>query len=234
MKDLQNSKSGLLINSGSSRTLWRNNLVLLFSLCIMIFILPVLPSEDYLLSRILLAVIVISGLFAAEFSRRIFKILVGLGSIVILMIAVNLVFTDSKNIDALSLILNTFFFIAVTVALITHVAKAETVSRSTLVLAVNSYLLIGLTASILFIILDLLVPESFPQIDFGPGSFSAFIYFGFVTLTTLGYGDITPAVPLARSLATFTTLIGQLYLVIIMAFIIGKFLNTKGTDQKME
>ena len=74
----------------------------------------------------------------------------------------------------------------------------------------------------------------FSQIDFGPGSFSAFIYFGFVTLTTLGYGDITPALPLARSLATFTTLVGQLYLVIIMAFIIGKFLNTKGTDQKLE
>ncbi len=230
MKNLRNPDSGLLIKSGSSRSLWRNNLVLLFSLCMMIFILPVLPSEDYLLSRILLALIVISGLVAAEFNRRVFIRLSVLGSIVILMIVINLVFTDSTNIDVISLFLNTFFFIAVTSALIAHVAQAKTVSRSTLLLAVNSYLLIGLTASILFIILDLLIPQSFPQIEFGPGSFSAFIYFGFVTLTTLGYGDITPALPLARSLATFTSLFGQLYLVIIMAFIIGKYLNTKRSD----
>jgi hypothetical protein len=48
-----------------------------------------------------------------------------------------------------------------------------------------------------------------------------------VTLTTLGYGDILPLTPLARSLAAFTALFGQLYLVIIMAFLIGKYANAK-------
>jgi voltage-gated potassium channel Kch len=84
---------------------------------------------------------------------------------------------------------------------------------------------------LLFVILDLYAPNSFSNILAEQDTFSTFIYFAFVTLTTLGYGDISPLTPLARSLSTFTALFGQLYLVIIMALIVGKFLNTKGSDQ---
>jgi len=74
-------------------------------------------------------------------------------------------------------------------------------------------------------ILDLYIPASFSQLDPNEEGFSSFVYYGLVTLTTLGYGDISPSTALARSLSTFTALTGQLYLVIIMAIIIGKFLN---------
>jgi drug/metabolite transporter (DMT)-like permease len=83
--------------------------------------------------------------------------------------------------------------------------------------------------SILFLILDIFLPDSFLQLDPGDGSLSSYIYFGLVTLTTLGYGDITPDTAMARSLSTFTALFGQLYLVIIMALIIGKYLTGKRT-----
>ncbi|MEA3461831.1 MAG: potassium channel family protein, partial [Bacteroidota bacterium] len=127
--------------------------------------------------------------------------------------------------------LNTLFFIVVTVALVVHVARAREVDRSTLLSAINSYLLIGLSLSILFVILDLFVPGSFAQVDAPEAGFSTFLYYGFVTLTTLGYGDITPSTELARSLAVFTALFGQLYLVIIMALIIGKYLKGKKSTE---
>jgi hypothetical protein len=73
--------------------------------------------------------------------------------------------------------------------------------------------------------MDLFIPGSFSQVDSSEGNYPTFIYFGFVTLTTLGYGDITPDTILARSLSIFTALIGQLYLVIIMAILIGKYLH---------
>jgi hypothetical protein len=119
----------------------------------------------------------------------------------------------------------------VTIALVSHIASTREVYGSTLLAAINSYLLIGLTLSILFLILDIFLPGSFSQIDSVSGNLSSYIYYGFVTLTTLGYGDITPDTALARSLSTFTALFGQLYLVIIMALIIGKYLKEKRTTE---
>jgi hypothetical protein len=54
-----------------------------------------------------------------------------------------------------------------------------------------------------------------------------FMYFSLVTLTTVGYGDITPAVVIARSLANFEALIGQLYPAILIAGIVTRVLESK-------
>ena len=63
-----------------------------------------------------------------------------------------------------------------------------------------------------------------------------FIYYSFVTMTTLGYGDITPLKSLARSLSIFFSVAGQLYLAFIIATLVGKYLgggekpHAKNTD----
>jgi len=214
-------------DSGRQRNLMRTNILLLIALLVMIFFLPVIPLESHILTRLLLALVVASGLFAAEFSRSLFSILFAVACVVIGISVLSLFQKESDLLTYLSFFLVTAFFVVITIALVTHIAGSEKVSGATLLCAVNSYLLIGLTLSMLFIILDLVVPSSFGQIETEGNRTSVFIYFGFVTLTTLGYGDISPASPLARSLATFTALFGQLYLVIIMAFLIGKYSNAK-------
>ena len=88
----------------------------------------------------------------------------------------------------------------------------------------------GLSASIMFLMLNFAVPDSFTNIQTEAGHLSDYLYFGFITLSTVGYGDITPTAPLARSLTIFVALGGQLYLVIVMAMIIGKFLNSQRQD----
>lgn len=225
----KNANKRHLIRSGEGRAsvLLNTNLILLIALTMIIFIVPVITRGSLYLTRILLGVIVVSGLFAADFSRTAFRILATLGMLLLLTSALDLLFPASQNLNILVFFLNTLFFIIVTIALVAHVAAAREVYHSTLLCAINGYLLIGLTLSILFLILDLFLPGSFSQIDAVEGNFSSYIYFGFVTLTTLGYGDITPATPLARSLASSTALFGQLYLVIIMALIIGKYLSGK-------
>lgn len=214
----------------SNKKLWRNNVVLFLALIALIFVLPSIPMEDFRPTRIILTLIVASGLFAAEFNKRVFRILFVLGFLVISVTLLDLFIPDSRTLDIISFFANTFFFTLVTMALVARVALAKTAEASTVLCAINSYLLIGLTASLLLIIVELFAPQSFNPINQETISFSRFIYFGFVTLTTLGYGDITPATPLARSMATFIALFGQLYLVIIMAMIIGKFLKTKGEN----
>jgi len=219
-----------MIRTGSKKSLWRNNLALFISLMALIFAMPVIPIEDHKLTRIILALIVASGLYATEFKARVFRLLFVLGSFVVSVTLLDFIIPNSRVLDIIVFFSNTLFFVLVTLALVAHVARAKTADRSTILCAINSYLLIGLTASLLLLILFLFAPQSFNQIDPANFSFSSFLYFGFVTLTTLGYGDITPATPLARSISTFFALFGQLYLVIIMAMIIGKYLYTSGKD----
>ncbi len=215
-----------LIRSGPERKriLLIANVILLLALSMMIFVVPLIPIKDLNLVRVMLAIVAISGLFAAEFSRAAFRILVSIGTVVVLVTLLNLVLPDSQALSSITFSLNTLYFIVITIALVAHVARAREVFGSTLLCAINSYLLIGLTLSILFLIMDLLLPGSFLQIETAQESYSSFVYYGFVTLTTLGYGDITPDSALAKSLSTLTALFGQLYLVIIMAILIGKFL----------
>jgi voltage-gated potassium channel len=227
------SKPRKLIRSDLDRNkvMLRTNLILLLALSMMIFVLPVIPWQANLLTSVLLSILIISGLFAADFSRAAFRILFSIGTLVILVTLLNLVLPYSRDLNVLTFFLNTLFFIIVTIALVSHVASAREVYGSTLLCAINSYLLIGLTLSILILILDIFLPGSFSQLDSVSGNLSPYIYYGFVTLTTLGYGDITPDTALARSFSTFTALFGQLYLVIIMALIIGKYLTGKRTTE---
>jgi hypothetical protein len=218
-----------MIRSGPDRqrSLLRSNIILLIALLLIIFLMPVIPIEFTLVNRTLLCLVVISGLLAADFSRSVFKLLSGFASMVLAVTLLGLFFRDSETFAYLTFILNTVFFVVITIALITHVAGASDVRVSTLLCAVNSYLLIGLSFSMLFILLDLIAPGSFHLSGDPANKFSTILYFSFVTLTTLGYGDILPLTALARSLAAFTALFGQLYLVIIMAFLIGKFISAK-------
>jgi hypothetical protein len=67
-------------------------------------------------------------------------------------------------------------------------------------------------------------PEAIGFATNNPG-LDEIIYYSFVTYTTIGFGDISPVSPAARVVAIAFGLIGQLYLTIIIAFIVGKFLN---------
>ena len=62
----------------------------------------------------------------------------------------------------------------------------------------------------------MLIPESFNDL-----AWSDFVYFSLATLTTVGYGDITPQTALAGILASLEAVIGQLYLAVLVARLVG-------------
>ncbi len=87
--------------------------------------------------------------------------------------------------------------------------------------AIVLYLLLGLVWAIAYALVYRVDHHAFAgQLDH-PESFGDWAYFSLVTLTTLGYGDITPVARAARSLATFEGLIGQLYPAIIIARLVS-------------
>jgi hypothetical protein len=87
------------------------------------------------------------------------------------------------------------------------------------------YLLIGLTWGFMFLTLEGVQPGSFSLGQGQPNGIAkdpaTLVYFSFVTLSTVGYGDITPLSPPARSLAFMEAIIGQIYLAVLVARLVG-------------
>jgi voltage-gated potassium channel len=212
---------------GRKKDLWSNNIILFLALFILIFLVPATSNSRELLMSIALGVVVIAGIFATDYRKNVFVILFLLGTGVLIAMVLDFLFPQARFISIIAYILTILSLIFSTIALVAHVGRSEKADRSTILSAINSYLLIGLTGSLLLFTVDLILPESFLALEAGAGNLNDFIYFGIVTLTTLGYGDISPEGYLARAMATFIALAGQLYLVIIMALIIGKYLSSK-------
>jgi voltage-gated potassium channel len=82
--------------------------------------------------------------------------------------------------------------------------------------------------SFVYVLLDLINSASF-NVGLSPGQSyqMRFIYYSFVTITTLGYGDITPATDLASSFSILEAVVGQLYLVVVVARLVGMHVSSK-------
>ena len=91
--------------------------------------------------------------------------------------------------------------------------------------AIAVYLLLGLAWASAYQLVALRHPDAFTGAIGGEGGSEGmpqhWIYYSFVTLTTLGYGDITPVHPVARSLAVLEALVGQLYPAILLARLVS-------------
>jgi hypothetical protein len=101
------------------------------------------------------------------------------------------------------------------------------VDLNTIVGSVALYLLIGLIWSILYTMLLEFAPNSFAGIEPGPwyDNMATTTYFSFVTLTTLGYGDISPVKPIAEVLVILEAIVGMFYMAVIVASLIGAHRN---------
>jgi len=111
--------------------------------------------------------------------------------------------------------------------IILDIAKMKKITAKVVIGGIAAYLLLGLIGSILFEMVELGFTNSFSNMDAFTG-FYAEIYLSFVTISTLGYGDITPLTSQGQAVAILVSITGQLYLAIFMAMLVGKFL--KDTD----
>jgi hypothetical protein len=137
-------------------------------------------------------------------------------------------------LSAISGYLSTLFFIFVIVRLVINVASSKKVRLLEFLESINVYLLLGIAGSLLFGVVYSYNHEAYNS----PGELlvknSDFIYYSFVTMTTLGYGDITPNDSVARSLSIFFSVAGQLYLTMIIAMLVGKYLSQDPFDDEAE
>ena len=217
------------------KNLPRNNIILLVCLLALIILFPLFKERDSLVKNLLLTAIFFSGIFSLDFSTKSLKILLPLGSLTAATSWIGY-FVSNDFIYLVDFITTFLFLVAIVVLMIRHIGHSRDVNRTIILSSINGYLLLGVLSAVLLAISDvvhrhvytpgstaILFPgESVPQ-------FNDYIYFGFVTLTTLGYGDVTPVSHLARSMTMIIAVTGQLYMTILIAMLVGKFLaQSKG------
>ena len=125
------------------------------------------------------------------------------------------------------------FLLFVAVRVTGHLLKCRTVDADTLCAAASAYLVFGLAWTALYSLVYDLDPDAFDVGDSDGGRSLSLssrqsvhaLYFSFVTLTTLGYGDVAPVSAPARVLAMLEAVVGQLYLAVLVARLVGLHLR---------
>ncbi len=117
------------------------------------------------------------------------------------------------------------FFLFNAITIISYVLQQKNVTHDMIFGAICGYLLIGVSWAFTYSLVAFLEPGSFTMAASGQTSqgdvLPDFFYYSFVTLTTLGYGDITPVDPVARSLSILEAIVGQIYLTVLVARLVG-------------
>lgn len=128
------------------------------------------------------------------------------------------------------------FYIYINYHLITSVLRAPKVTSDIIAGSIAVYLLIGITWATIYGGVDSIVPDSFnvtdpldPKADLTRPDF---LYFSFVTLSTLGYGDIVPIKPLARSFAFMEGMVGVIYVAVFVGRIVARHSPMESTPKK--
>src|SRR5262249_54028116 len=117
-------------------------------------------------------------------------------------------------------------FVAVVLA---HTLRAGPINFHRVQGAVAAYLLLGMTWAHAYALLATLRPGAFAGPVNATGGPRAWCYFRFLPLATLGYGDILPVHPVARSLATLEAVTGSLYLAILVARLVSLAVTQSGS-----
>jgi voltage-gated potassium channel len=167
------------------------------------------------------------GLWSLRSSGRAFSAAI---VFVIVGIVLNILFAHYKQIvfqTGSTMALLAFLFLATGTAM-KQIATGNNISANRIVGAICVYLMLGIIWALSYGLLEVIIPGSFGGLTEGAATVSwspDWDYFSFVTLTTLGYGDVLPLTFFSRTLAYFEAIVGQFYLAVLVAGLVGAYLT---------
>lgn len=207
---------------------------LLICLMAMLLLQPMVQTQvgAYFLEGLFI-VVLFAGLRAKEIKKRLLSF-----EAVLLAVSLFCSYWGVINDDTIFFLCGVsgraVFLFLVTLTILMDIFRGGKVTADNLAGAVCVYLLIAIIWGHLFLLIEFMVPESF---SFTQGQqrmelwiskeFYPFLYFSLVTMTTVGYGDMSPVTEEARALATMEALLGQIYLTIMVAGLVGMYLSYK-------
>ncbi|MCB0477959.1 MAG: two pore domain potassium channel family protein [Crocinitomicaceae bacterium] len=205
-------------------------IILLVSLLFFLFVGPLIQNKEFsrIFYNIVMLLIAISGFVLIPKNRR--------GKLFLLLFYLNLLttFLDLfQTVRADFLISNlvwSIFFLKVLTEIFRLSLAPKNTSSNAILNSISGYIILGIIGAVAFDFLQELDLKPF-KVDY---KFPDLIYYSFVTMTTLGYGDISPVFKEGKALAIALTIAGQLYITVVIAINIAKYLNqmTKESEEK--
>jgi Ion channel len=187
-----------------------------------------MPLADYhwwgfVFSNLIFNLILLSGVFAVltRWTKQLFFISLALMASLVRIVAF---FYDYESIQLASYAITILFLFLLIRTVLLHIFKEGPVNFYRIQGSIAVYLLIGITWAFLYDLLEHIAQNSFAltgSIQASADTFSQFLYFSFITMTTLGYGDMVPVSAMAKSLVIFQGMTGMLYPVIMIARLVS-------------
>jgi len=137
--------------------------------------------------------------------------------------------SDENLVNKIRFFISFLFYVIVAAEIISTIWQAKIIDKSVIFGLISGYISLGFIGFFIYLSVDLWYPNSFNGILIseisGQAATEELMYFSYITLLTIGYGDITPITPMAQKATIFIGLMGQFYMVIITAIIVGKFIS---------
>jgi len=214
----------------------QNNFVfLLFSLVLFLLLGAVVEQMQTDMGQLVVTsstvVMLAVGIWSFKESKHWF--LAGLGILAAIIVVVVIGFIlESAGLRYIHLLLMLVFFIWTTWLAARQVLFTGTIDDNKIVGAICIYLLLGMIWTIMYLLIAQAVPDAFNGLQQAPwyDNFSELSYYSFVTLTTLGYGDISPKLPVPKFLAYMEAVVGVLYIAILVASLIGVRMSNRSSN----
>ncbi len=141
----------------------------------------------------------------------------------------------------------TIYFFIIIYNLFKQMRRIEIVDEEIIIGSVTGYLLLGTMGFLIFCDIEMFYPGSFSNtadilksspnndtlykmIQMSPDLLSDIYYFSFVSITTVGYGDITPASQVAKKAVVILSIIGPFYMAIVVASLVGKYMSNNNSE----
>ena len=188
-------------------------------------IVPVVFFEAFL-SPILFLINLFAGIVLLSKQKKTMWFLVALLVISTVLIGSELIDTTNEAlVGPIKMLTYFLFYVVVTIEIIKQVWQASKVNKNVIFGLVSGYVSLGLIGFFICLSIEMVYPNSFSGLIEGISITENLMYYSYITLLTIGYGDILPISTLAHKAAILIGLMGQIYLVVLTAIVVGKYIN---------
>ena len=201
---------------------YRFGLVLLFLLMTFVFMASgITGSWVRVVTVALQGLTLLAALRASEVRRRTFRIAALVALVAFVSSLVSVAISSSHDTTAAFFALHILIVAGAPIAIGRALWRRPVVDIHTVLGAICVYVLVGMLFAFLYSAVGYFGTDAF-FVQTNDATTSEYLYFSFVTLTTVGYGDFTAAEGLGRSLASLEGLVGQVYLVTVVAILVSR------------
>jgi voltage-gated potassium channel len=212
-----------LMNDISQIKLKSRFIYIILSIMLVILVSPYIRptgKTGHIFTTLLAAMIPLTSFYALTADRNRAIIILFLAAPFVIFDGMSMFFAN-RYLMIVAISFGTILYFYIVVLLVNNLLSYRVVTADLIYCAISTYFLIGVMWSGIYMILEGICPGSFS----GLSETSDLVYFSFVTLTTVGFGEITPQSIISKRLVIFEAATGCIYLAVIIAMIVGRYMS---------